>query len=92
MGWAETADSLDAFEAFVALAEIWRRIADLEQSGRGTILPLPTNPLHPGRPHRTLHSAVYRKNSNDFGLSTSSTESAPGLSQRAVKDNLPLGT
>jgi hypothetical protein len=34
MRWAETADSQDTFEAFVALAEIWRRIADHEQSGR----------------------------------------------------------
>jgi hypothetical protein len=28
--WAETAETHDAFEAFLALAEIWRRIEDLE--------------------------------------------------------------
>jgi hypothetical protein len=28
--WAETAETSDGFEAFLALAEVWRRIADLE--------------------------------------------------------------
>lgn len=29
MLWAETAELHEAFEAFLALAEVWRRIADL---------------------------------------------------------------
>lgn len=28
--WAETAETSDGFEAFLALAEVWRRIEDLE--------------------------------------------------------------
>jgi hypothetical protein len=32
--WAETADSPDAFEAFLALAETWKRIAEFEQDFR----------------------------------------------------------
>jgi hypothetical protein len=34
---AETADGRDAFEAFMALAEVWKRLFDLERkNGRAT--------------------------------------------------------
>jgi len=42
--WAETAETSDTFEAFVALAEIWRRIADIE---------------HPATPRRVPFLAVH---------------------------------
>lgn len=47
MLWAETAETHDAFEAFVALAEVWRRIADLEHqaSAQGdAFLAVPKHP------------------------------------------------
>ncbi len=38
--WAETAENSDAFEAYLALAEIWKRIADLEhRAGARSVRP-----------------------------------------------------
>ena len=52
--WAESADSPDAFDAFLALAETWKRIAELEQRLPGKRLATPQRGPTPKPTSRAL--------------------------------------